>query len=81
MSNIFKDATAVITAVGAFGSNEFMEKVNGDLNIGLVDAAAKMKSVKFMGMVGAATTSLPSFILASGYFNGKKRSSETLLNR
>lgn len=34
-------AAGVVSCVGAFGSNEFMEKINGDANIRAVETAAQ----------------------------------------
>ena len=36
-----KGVDGVVSCIGAFGSNSFMEKVNGDLNIAITKAAAE----------------------------------------
>ena len=45
--------TACVGAIGAFGNNDFMEKMNGDANIVAVEESAKSDSVtKFVFVSG-----------------------------
>eukprot|EP00959_Pyramimonas_sp_CCMP1952_P006683 139563-Pyramimonas_sp.AAC.1 len=60
----------VVSCVGAFGSNEFMEKVCGDATVSMVEAA-KAAKVKNFVFISAHDYQLPSFVL-SGYVAGKK---------
>jgi len=71
----FKGSDVVISAIGAFGSNEFMERVCGDATIGAVESAASNGATSF-GFVSSAqvgrldlSPSTPMY----GYFNGKAR--------
>ena len=61
-NHILRESDCVISCVGSFGSNEFMEKINGDANILLVNesAAAGVKKVIYVSTV---ENDLPDFIL------------------
>jgi len=77
-TDVIKKADGAISCVGAFGSNEFMEMVNGDANI------AGMNGVKAAGIprfvyVSTVENNLPDFVL-KGYFHGKRRAEEALFN-
>eukprot|EP00242_Pyramimonas_sp_CCMP2087_P007414 CAMPEP_0198211648 /NCGR_PEP_ID=MMETSP1445-20131203/24967_1 /TAXON_ID=36898 /ORGANISM="Pyramimonas sp., Strain CCMP2087" /LENGTH=279 /DNA_ID=CAMNT_0043885953 /DNA_START=71 /DNA_END=910 /DNA_ORIENTATION=+ len=64
-------ATGVVSCVGAFGNNQFMEKVCGDATVAMVEAA-KAANVKNFVFISAHDYQLPSFVL-SGYVAGKKK--------
>lgn len=70
-------ADGAISCVGAFGSNEFMEKINGDANINAIQTALKAGIPRFV-YVSTVENNLPSFFL-KGYFNGKRRAEKALL--
>ena len=70
-------ARAVISTVGAFGSNEFMEKMCGDANIEVMRAAAKAKVERFV-FISAHEYGLPEFVLR-GYFKGKRKAERVLM--
>ena len=59
----------VVSCVGAFGSNEYMEKVCGDATVEMVHAAKAAKVPNFV-FISAHDYQLP-FVL-SGYVLGKK---------
>lgn len=71
-------ATGVVSCIGAFGSNEFMEKINGDANVLAAEVAAKMKVPHFV-YVSTVENNLPDFLL-KGYFHGKRRAEEAVLS-
>eukprot|EP00607_Mallomonas_marina_P010045 CAMPEP_0182419654 /NCGR_PEP_ID=MMETSP1167-20130531/4060_1 /TAXON_ID=2988 /ORGANISM="Mallomonas Sp, Strain CCMP3275" /LENGTH=218 /DNA_ID=CAMNT_0024594687 /DNA_START=134 /DNA_END=790 /DNA_ORIENTATION=- len=73
-----KEASAVVSCLGAFGSDEFMERVNGDYNIKVVSEAIKAGVSRFV-YVSTVENNLPSFVLR-GYFNGKRRAEEAVLD-
>ncbi|KAL6863820.1 hypothetical protein ACP4OV_016723 [Aristida adscensionis] len=79
----FKDAmdgvSAVVSCVGAFGSNSFMYKVNGTGNINAIRAAAE-KGVKRFVYVSAADFGLVSYML-KGYYEGKRAAETELLSK
>lgn len=66
-----------ISCVGAFGSNEFMEKVNGDANISAIEAAKTAGVLRYV-YISTVENNLPEFVL-KGYFNGKKRTEEAII--
>lgn len=70
------DVSAVISCIGAFGSNDFMRKINGDANREAARAAAE-EGVKRFVYVSAHNVGLPPFVLR-GYFEGKKAAEEAV---
>lgn len=74
--DVLKESDGVISCVGAFGSNEFMERINGDANIIAINSA-KHAGVPRFTYVSTVENNLPKFIL-SGYFNGKRRAEAEL---
>lgn len=70
------DVSAVISCIGAFGSNDFMRKINGDANREAARAAAE-EGVKRFVYVSAHDVGLPPFVLR-GYFEGKKAAEEAV---
>lgn len=73
-----KKSHGAISCVGAFGSNEFMEKVNGDANIAAIEAAREAGVVRYV-YISTVENNLPAFLLA-GYFNGKRRAEKALMD-
>eukprot|EP01041_Mallomonas_annulata_P012270 gene12270-25791_t len=73
-----KGASAVVSCIGAFGSNDAMERINGDLNIKLVSSALHSGVERFI-YVSTVENNLPDFIL-KGYFNGKRRAEQAVLD-
>lgn len=71
-----KDSSGVVSCIGAFGSNEFMEKVNGDANILAIEESVKAGVPRFV-FVSTGENNLPDFVL-KGYFNGKRRAEKAL---
>ncbi|CAI5481697.1 unnamed protein product [Closterium sp. Yama58-4] len=63
-------ATGVVSCVGAFGSKEWMRRINGDANVGVVNAAKDEGVARFV-FISAHDVGLPSFVLR-GYYEGKK---------
>ena len=72
-------AEAVVSCIGAFGSNEFMEKINGDANLLLASEALKVTDIKRFVYLSTVENNLPDFVL-KGYFNGKKRAEQAILD-
>lgn len=72
--------TSVVSSVGAFGSDEIMEKMNGDCNISAAEVASQSDSVKRFVFISVHQYDLPSFIL-KGYFNGKRRAERAAMER
>ena len=62
-------AEAVVSCIGAFGSNAFMEKINGDANILLASEALKVTDIKRFVYLSTVENNLPDFVL-KGYFHG-----------
>ncbi|KAK3278861.1 hypothetical protein CYMTET_13230 [Cymbomonas tetramitiformis] len=65
------DACGVISTVGAFGSNEFMERACGDTMIEIAKAAAEAKVPRCV-YISAHFYELPEFFL-KGYVKGKRK--------
>ena len=72
-------AEAVVSCIGAFGSNAFMEKINGDANILLASEALKVTDIKRFVYLSTVENNLPDFVL-KGYFHGKKRAEQAILD-
>lgn len=71
------DASAVISCVGGFGSNEQMQKINGAANVHAIRAAADAGVERFV-FISAHDFGLPSFVLR-GYYAGKRAAEDELL--
>ncbi|CAK9194899.1 unnamed protein product [Sphagnum troendelagicum] len=74
-----QEVSAVISCVGAFGSNQTMLKINGEANIAAINAASESGVTRFV-YISAVDYGLPSFVLG-GYFKGKKAAEEALLRK
>ncbi|XP_073103046.1 uncharacterized protein At1g32220, chloroplastic isoform X2 [Elaeis guineensis] len=72
-------ATAVVSTLGGFGSEEQMKKINGEANI-LAVGAAKDFVPKFI-MISVHDYNLPSFLLTLGYFTGKRKAESEVLSK
>jgi len=79
------DVDTVISCVGAFGSNEFMQRVCGDATIEAI-RTAKEVGVSQFGFVSSAQVyegsvglKLPASMPMHGYFQGKLRAEKELL--
>jgi len=72
------ESYGVVSVIGAFGSNAYMERINGDANI-LCASTAKSAGVKRMVFVSTVENNLPDIFL-NGYFNGKRRAEEYILS-
>ncbi|KAJ8754315.1 hypothetical protein K2173_002766 [Erythroxylum novogranatense] len=71
-------ATAVVSTLGGFGSEEQMQRINGEANIVAVKAAKKYGIPKFI-LISVHDYNLPSFLLSSGYFTGKRKAEAEVL--
>ena len=69
-------AVGVVSTLGAFGSNAFMERICGDANVAVFEAAASA-GVPRAAFVSVHDYGLPSFVLP-GYFGGKKKAERAL---
>lgn len=84
-NDAMSDVDAVVSVIGAFGSNDFMQRVCGDATIEAI-RTAKEKGVSNFGFVSSAQVyegsmglKLPASAPMHGYFQGKKRAEEELL--
>ncbi|XP_026663998.1 uncharacterized protein At1g32220, chloroplastic isoform X2 [Phoenix dactylifera] len=73
-------ATAVVSTLGGFGSEEQMKKINGEANILAVGAAKDFGVPKFI-LISVHDYNLPSFLLTSGYFTGKRKAESEVLSK
>lgn len=69
-------AVGVVSTLGAFGSNAHMERVCGDANISIFDAAAAA-GVPRASFISVHEYGLPDAVLR-GYFHGKRRAEAAL---
>ena len=79
------DVDAVVSCIGAFGSNDFMQRICGDATIEAI-RTAKEKNVHQFGFVssaqiykGSAGLAIPKSVPMHGYFQGKYRAEQELL--
>ncbi|XP_020243873.1 uncharacterized protein At1g32220, chloroplastic [Asparagus officinalis] len=75
---VLPGATAVVSTLGGFGNEEQMKKINGEANALAVDAAKEYGVPKFI-LISVHDYNLPSFLLASGYFTGKRKAESEVL--
>lgn len=72
----FEGVDVIVSTIGAFGSNDFMEKICGDATVEAVDTAVKHNVSRFgfvsSAQVGGSMKFSPSFPLY-GYFKGKEK--------
>jgi len=72
-----KGVTGCVSCVGAFGSNEFMIKVNGEANATCAQVASEQGVARFV-YVSTVDNDLPDFVL-KGYFQGKRQAEAAVL--
>ncbi|XP_007040707.2 PREDICTED: uncharacterized protein At1g32220, chloroplastic [Theobroma cacao] len=73
-------ATAVVSTLGGFGSEEQMKRINGEANVTAVNAAKDFGIPKFI-LISVHDYNLPSFLLSSGYFTGKRKAESEVLSK
>jgi len=73
-------ATAVVSTLGGFGSEEQMKRINGEANVVAVNAAKEYGIPKFI-LISVHDYNLPSFLLSSGYFTGKRKAESEVLSK
>ncbi|KAJ7011110.1 hypothetical protein NC653_001517 [Populus alba x Populus x berolinensis] len=73
-------ATAVVSTIGGFGSEEQMQRINGEANIVSVNAAKEFGIPKFI-FISVHDYNLPSFVLSTGYFTGKRKAEAEVLSK
>ncbi|GMY29667.1 NAD(P)-binding Rossmann-fold superfamily protein isoform 1 [Fagus crenata] len=73
-------ATAVVSTLGGFGSEEQMQRINGEANVVAVNAAKDYGIPKFI-LISVHDYNLPSFLLSSGYFTGKRKAEAEVLSK
>ncbi|KAH7668717.1 putative oxidoreductase protein [Dioscorea alata] len=71
-------ATAVVSTLGGFGNEEQMKRINGEANILAVNAAKDYGVPKFI-LISVHDYNLPSFLLSTGYFIGKRKAESEVL--
>lgn len=78
---VFEGVDVIVSTIGAFGNNEFMEKICGDATVEAVDSAVKNNVSRFgfvsSAQVGGTMKFSPSFPLY-GYFKGKEKAEEAI---
>jgi nucleoside-diphosphate-sugar epimerase len=77
---LFDGVDIVVSTIGAFGSNEFMERICGDATVEAVDSAVKHNVSKF-GFVSSAQVGKIQFspnMPLYGYFRGKEKAEEAI---
>lgn len=75
---VLAGATAVVSTLGGFGSEEQMQRINGEANVVAVNAAKEYGIPKFI-LISVHDYNLPSFLLSSGYFTGKRKAESEVL--
>ncbi|KAL5551061.1 hypothetical protein UlMin_001237 [Ulmus minor] len=73
-------ASAVVSTIGGFGSEEQMLRINGEANVVAVNAAKDYGVPKFI-LISVHDYNLPSFLLQSGYFTGKRKAESEVLSK
>ncbi|OQR80575.1 hypothetical protein THRCLA_11986, partial [Thraustotheca clavata] len=80
LDKALEDVTGVISTVGAFGSNELMQKMCGDANIEAARAAKDGGVERFVFISESRVGSnIPTWAPLYGYFNGKERAETAVL--
>lgn len=77
---VLNRATAVVSTLGGFGSEEQMQRINGEANVVAVNAAKGFGIPKFI-LISVHDYNLPSFLLTSGYFTGKRKAESEVLSK
>ncbi|CAM9162794.1 unnamed protein product [Ascophyllum nodosum] len=73
------DATGVVSCVGAFGSDIFMEKICGDATVTATEAAEKAGVERFAFISAAGCQH--DHVLLKGYWKGKQKAEAAILER
>lgn len=76
--NILNGVSTVVSCIGGFGSNDAMERINGDATIAAVTGVLDSNVERFI-FVSVHDYNLPSFALDNGYFNGKRRAEAQII--
>lgn len=77
---VLPGATAVVSTLGGFGNEEQMKRINGEANVVSVNAAKEYGVPKFI-LISVHDYNLPSFLLQSGYFTGKRKAESEVLSK
>ncbi|KAG6432600.1 hypothetical protein SASPL_104181 [Salvia splendens] len=77
---VLPGATTVVSTLGGFGSEEQMQRINGEANIVAVNTAKEFGIPKFI-LISVHDYNLPSFLLSNGYFNGKRKAESEVLSK
>lgn len=77
---VLAGATAVVSTLGGFGNEEQMQRINGEANVVAVNAAKDFGIPKFI-LISVHDYNLPSFLLSSGYFTGKRKAEFEVLSK
>ncbi|KAL6985713.1 hypothetical protein U1Q18_019087 [Sarracenia purpurea var. burkii] len=77
---VLPGATAVVSTLGGFGTEEQMQRINGEANVVSVTAAKDFGIPKFI-LISVHDYNLPSFLLSSGYFTGKRKAESEVLSK
>lgn len=77
---VLPGATAVVSTIGGFGSEEQMQRINGEANIVAVNVAKEYGIPKFI-LISVHDYNLPSFLLSNGYFTGKRKAESEVLSK
>ncbi|KAI5084236.1 hypothetical protein GOP47_0000405 [Adiantum capillus-veneris] len=75
---LLNGATAVVSTIGGFGTNEQMEQLNGEANVLAINAASNAGVRKFV-YISVHDYNFPDFVKSVGYFTGKKRAEAEVL--
>lgn len=77
---VLAGATAVVSTIGGFGSEEQMQRINGEANVVAVNAAKEFGIPRFI-LISVHDYNLPSFLLSTGYFTGKRKAESEVLSK
>ncbi|XP_051114596.1 uncharacterized protein At1g32220, chloroplastic [Andrographis paniculata] len=77
---VLPGATAVVSTLGGFGSEEQMQRINGEANVVAVNAAKDFGIPKFI-LISVHDYNLPSFVLSNSYFTGKRKAESEVLSK
>lgn len=77
---VLNGATSVVSTLGGFGSEEQMLRINGEANVVAVNAAKEYGVPKFI-LISVHDYNLPSFLLSSAYFTGKRKAESEVLSK
>ncbi|KAF5477821.1 hypothetical protein F2P56_004434 [Juglans regia] len=73
-------ATAVVSTLRGFGSEEQIKRINGEANVVAVNVARDYGIPKFV-LMSVHDYNLPSFLLSSRYFTGKRKAESKVLSK